>query len=78
MQTDKASMLDEIIDYIKFLQLQVKVPFAFLQTIDNDSWLYLTKSRLLKVLSTSRLEAVVPQLTDAQDEVLSKLLTFVF
>lgn len=25
-QTDKASMLDEIIDYIKFLQLQVKVP----------------------------------------------------
>jgi hypothetical protein len=25
MQTDKASMLDEIIDYVKFLQLQVKV-----------------------------------------------------
>jgi hypothetical protein len=24
MQTDKASMLDEIIDYVKFLQLQVK------------------------------------------------------
>lgn len=24
-QTDKASMLDEIIDYVKFLQLQVKV-----------------------------------------------------
>jgi hypothetical protein len=23
-QTDKASMLDEIIDYVKFLQLQVK------------------------------------------------------
>jgi hypothetical protein len=29
MQTDKASMLDEIIDYVKFLQLQVKVS-AFL------------------------------------------------
>lgn len=26
-QTDKASMLDEIIDYVKFLQLQVKVLF---------------------------------------------------
>jgi hypothetical protein len=25
LQTDKASMLDEIIDYVKFLQLQVKV-----------------------------------------------------
>ena len=25
MQTDKASMLDEIIEYVKFLQLQVKV-----------------------------------------------------
>jgi hypothetical protein len=25
MQTDKASMLDEMIDYVKFLQLQVKV-----------------------------------------------------
>jgi uncharacterized protein YwlG (UPF0340 family) len=25
MQTDKASMLDEIIDYVKFLQLQVKI-----------------------------------------------------
>jgi hypothetical protein len=28
MQTDKASMLDEIIDYLKFLQLQVKVKIA--------------------------------------------------
>jgi hypothetical protein len=28
MQTDKASMLDEIIDYVKFLQLQVKVKIA--------------------------------------------------
>jgi hypothetical protein len=25
MHTDKASMLDEIIDYVKFLRLQVKV-----------------------------------------------------
>lgn len=25
LQTDKASMLDEIIDYVKFLQVQVKV-----------------------------------------------------
>jgi hypothetical protein len=24
LQSDKASMLDEIIDYVKFLQLQVK------------------------------------------------------
>jgi hypothetical protein len=30
MQTDKASMLDEIIDYVKFLQLQVKVNMALL------------------------------------------------
>ncbi len=28
MQTDKASMLDEIIDYVKFLQLQVKVKIS--------------------------------------------------
>lgn len=28
-QTDKASMLDEIIDYVKFLQLQVKVLSSF-------------------------------------------------
>lgn len=28
-QTDKASMLDEIIDYVKFLQLQVKVFLVF-------------------------------------------------
>ncbi len=28
MQTDKASMLDEIIDYLKFLQLQVKVKIS--------------------------------------------------
>jgi hypothetical protein len=27
LQTDKASMLDEIIDYVKFLQLQVKVRY---------------------------------------------------
>lgn len=25
LQTDKASMLDEIIEYVRFLQLQVKV-----------------------------------------------------
>jgi hypothetical protein len=29
LQTDKASMLDEIIDYVKFLQLQVKVILLF-------------------------------------------------
>lgn len=29
-QTDKASMLDEIIDYVKFLQLQVKVLYFYL------------------------------------------------
>jgi hypothetical protein len=29
-KTDKASMLDEIIDYVKFLQLQVKVNMALL------------------------------------------------
>lgn len=31
-QTDKASMLDEIIDYIKFLQLQVKVPSSLISS----------------------------------------------
>ena len=30
LQTDKASMLDEIIDYVKFLQLQVKVMMLLL------------------------------------------------
>jgi hypothetical protein len=25
MQTDRAAMLDEIVDYVKFLRLQVKV-----------------------------------------------------
>jgi hypothetical protein len=29
-QTDKASMLDEIIGYVKFLQMQVKVAFAII------------------------------------------------
>ncbi|RWV82124.1 hypothetical protein GW17_00056405, partial [Ensete ventricosum] len=29
LQTDKASMLDEIIDYVKFLQLQVKAKLSF-------------------------------------------------
>ena len=29
LQTDKASMLDEIIDYVKFLQLQVKASMNF-------------------------------------------------
>lgn len=29
LQTDKASMLDEIIDYVKFLQLQVKVRLRY-------------------------------------------------
>lgn len=29
LQTDKASMLDEIIDYVKFLQLQVKANSPF-------------------------------------------------
>ena len=27
MQTDRAAMLDEILDYVKFLRLQVKVCF---------------------------------------------------
>lgn len=36
VQTDKASMLDEIIDYVKFLQLQVKVcTFTTLGTMYN-------------------------------------------
>jgi hypothetical protein len=32
LQTDKASMLDEIIDYVKFLQLQVKVTMPLLNS----------------------------------------------
>jgi len=30
MQTDKAAMLDEIIDYVKFLQLQMKVMYLLI------------------------------------------------
>jgi hypothetical protein len=30
MQTDKAAMLDEILDYVKFLRLQIKVQFIML------------------------------------------------
>ena len=44
-QTDKASMLDEIIDYVKFLQLQVKVRkclwtelCVFLLLVTYDLW----------------------------------------
>jgi len=37
LQTDKASMLDEIIDYVKFLQLQVKVMLLLLN-IAADEW----------------------------------------
>lgn len=32
-KTDKASMLDEIIDYVKFLQLQVKVSSGHLVNV---------------------------------------------
>lgn len=28
LQTDRAAMLDEILDYVKFLRLQVKVNYA--------------------------------------------------
>jgi hypothetical protein len=30
MQTDRAAMLDEILDYVKFLRLQVKVQHIML------------------------------------------------
>lgn len=30
LQTDRAAMLDEILDYVKFLRLQVKVNHNFL------------------------------------------------
>jgi hypothetical protein len=30
MQTDRAAMLDEILDYVKFLRLQVKVQFIMI------------------------------------------------
>jgi len=30
MQTDRAAMLDEILDYVKFLRLQVKVQVIML------------------------------------------------
>ena len=36
LQTDKASMLDEIIDYVKFLQLQVKVMLLLLNNLSFD------------------------------------------
>lgn len=31
LQTDRAAMLDEILDYVKFLRLQVKVCFFKMQ-----------------------------------------------
>ena len=73
MQTDKASMLDEIIDYVKFLQLQVKVCSSpLLHAVWVAVTCLLISSLWLQVLSMSRLgatEAVVPLLTESQTEV---------
>ena len=79
VQTDKASMLEEIIEYVKFLQLQVKVrspppPFlcSMLSGLPSSRLLVCIACLWLKVLSMSRLgttEAVVPLLTESQTEV---------
>ena len=79
VQTDKASMFEEIIEYIKFLQLQVKVrspppPFlcSMLSGLPSSRLLICIVCLWLKVLSMSRLgttEAVVPLLTESQTEV---------
>jgi hypothetical protein len=71
-------MLEEIIEYIKFLQLQTKVRMHCCSQFCSVNYLLLLlKSQLtplicLKVLSMSRLgatEAVVPLLMESQDEV---------
>uniref|UniRef100_A0A0D3F6J4 BHLH domain-containing protein n=1 Tax=Oryza barthii TaxID=65489 RepID=A0A0D3F6J4_9ORYZ len=79
-KTNKASMLDEIIDYVKFLQLQVKVcvppqPLVFTAMFVSIDKLFSASVLMpllsLKVLSMSRLgaaEAVVPLLTETQTE----------
>lgn len=75
-QTDKASMLDEIIDYVKFLQLQVKVLFPFLShfsiTFLNNNY-NTEKNWKFQVLSMSRLggaAAVAPLVADMSSEVI--------
>jgi hypothetical protein len=35
MQTDRAAMLDEILDYVKFLRLQVKVQLIMLTSLNH-------------------------------------------
>jgi hypothetical protein len=35
MQTDRAAMLDEILDYVKFLRLQVKVQLNMLTSLNH-------------------------------------------
>lgn len=35
MQTDRAAMLDEILDYVKFLRLQVKVQLIMLISLKH-------------------------------------------
>lgn len=65
MQTDRAAMLDEILDYVKFLRLQVKVCFFKCSVIFNIisniehpmSFIYLIWKIVLnfQVLSMSRL-----------------------
>ncbi|RDX82886.1 Transcription factor bHLH66, partial [Mucuna pruriens] len=63
-KTDKASMLDEIIDYVKFLQLQVKVRFPRFTLVLGSKY-------GLVVLSMSRLggaAAVAPLVADMSSE----------
>ncbi|RLN35780.1 bHLH transcription factor [Panicum miliaceum] len=68
-KTDKASMLDEIIDYVKFLQLQVKASMKCSGRISVGR--LVSMMLLMEVLSMSRLggaAAVAPLVADMSSE----------
>ena len=73
-------MLDEIIDYVKFLQLQVKVWLSTVFETSTGSFPFLDdKLAWFQVLSMSRLGspgAVLPLLTESQTEVPNLLTTY--
>lgn len=49
VQTDRAAMLDEIVDYVKFLRLQVKV--KYISNLCQSGWFVYTFDKIINSLS---------------------------